>query len=268
MDNLVVREVDFNGTQLMAVQDKETGKISVGVRWICEGIGLTKGQMQAERLKIHEDLVLSKGERNLVLPTKGGNQEVLCIELDFLPLWLAKISITPKMQEDQPEVADNLIQYQLKAKDVLAEAFIAQLSKRKKPIDIAIKQNFNIARTIVEHTGIKPGIAYATAITEAERETGQSLDAYKILLPPLEKDEEIGGMNATAVGSRIGLNAKDVNILLSDLGLQVKDDKQWRLTDTGKEYGEEFPYQRNGHSDYRILWYESLFTALPERAII
>lgn len=51
-------------------------------------------------------------------------QEVLCIEIDFLPLWLAKISITPNMQIETPWVANRLIEYQLKAKDVLAEAFL------------------------------------------------------------------------------------------------------------------------------------------------
>lgn len=51
--------------------------------------------MKSERKKIQTDSVLSQGERNFVLPTEGGNQEVLCLKLDFLPLWLAKISITP-----------------------------------------------------------------------------------------------------------------------------------------------------------------------------
>jgi hypothetical protein len=96
---LIVKEVDFKGAQLMAVQDSETGKIYVGVKWICEGIGLTKGQMQNERIKIKEDAALSKGERNLVLPTKGGNQEAACIELEFLPLWLAKISNYKSIQK-------------------------------------------------------------------------------------------------------------------------------------------------------------------------
>ena len=95
-----------------------------GVRWMCDGIGLSKGQMQNERTRIHNDKVLSQGERNLVLPTRGGNQETLCLKLDFVPLWLAKISITPSMEAETPELADRLEQYQLRAKDTLAEAFL------------------------------------------------------------------------------------------------------------------------------------------------
>lgn len=124
MNSLTVKEVDFNGVTLMATHLEEEDKIYVGVKWVCEGIGLSLGQFQSQTRKIQEDLVLSQGVANLQLPTKGGEQEVLCIELDFLPLWLAKISITPKMQKENPFVTKNLIEYQLKAKDVLAQAFV------------------------------------------------------------------------------------------------------------------------------------------------
>lgn len=123
-NELVVKEVEFNGSNLLAVQEYSTEKIYVGVKWVCDGLTLSEGQMKNERKRIQEDLVLSKGGRNLILPTNGGNQEVLCIELNYLPLWLAKISITPKMQEEKPEIVERLVEYQIKAKDVLALAFL------------------------------------------------------------------------------------------------------------------------------------------------
>lgn len=118
--------VDFNGSELLAVKMSD-GKIYAGVKWVCEGIGLSEGQIKHERKKIQEDLVLSKGGRNFILPTKGGMQEVLCIELEYLPLWLAKISITSKMQSESPWTVRRLVEFQLKAKDVLAEAFLPQM---------------------------------------------------------------------------------------------------------------------------------------------
>lgn len=124
MENeLEIKSVPFMGAELMAARDTD-GQIWAGVRWMCDGIGLSKGQMQNERTRIHNDKVLSQGERNLVLPTRGGNQETLCLKLDFVPLWLAKISITPSMEDETPELADRLEQYQLRAKDTLAEAFL------------------------------------------------------------------------------------------------------------------------------------------------
>jgi len=116
------RLVNFNGAEIM-VAKHEDGNIYAGVKWICDGLGLSKGQMQSERQRIQEDIVLSKGERKIILPTTGGNQEVLCIELNFLPLWLAKINANII---DNPEVQERLVDYQLNAKDVLAESFLAK----------------------------------------------------------------------------------------------------------------------------------------------
>ncbi|MGK4040869.1 phage antirepressor KilAC domain-containing protein [Heyndrickxia oleronia] len=129
MLNLAVKEVEFNGDTLIAAQDIATEKIYVGVRWVCEGIGLTRGQLNNEVKKVQEDIVLGELARNLVLDTGYGLKEVLCIELDGLPLWLAKISITPKMQKESPETVKKLVTYQIKAKDVLANAFIHNIKQ-------------------------------------------------------------------------------------------------------------------------------------------
>ena len=128
MNELEIKRVPFLGTELMAARD-ESGQIWAGVRWMCDGLGLSVGQMKSERLKIQSDKVLAKGGRNIVLPTRGGNQETLCLKLDFVPLWLAKISITPTMESDNPELAGRLEQYQLRAKDVLAAAFLPTVHK-------------------------------------------------------------------------------------------------------------------------------------------
>ena len=141
--------VPFNGIELMAIKTND-GKIHAGVKWVCDGIGLTKGQMQNERKKIQEDLVLSKGERNFKLPTNGGIQEVLCIELGFLPLWLAKITLTPTMQKENPWTVKRLVDFQLKAKDVLEEAFFqkpkTQLEIMQMSIEQMVKQEREIAQ--------------------------------------------------------------------------------------------------------------------------
>jgi hypothetical protein len=61
--------VNFHGAQLMAVKAGD-GKVYVGARWICDGLGLTEGQRKNQLLKIQEDAVLSKGGRKIILPTK------------------------------------------------------------------------------------------------------------------------------------------------------------------------------------------------------
>ncbi len=136
MQGLAVKDVEFNGAVLRAAQIEDI--VWVGVKWICDGIGLSEDRGKYERKKIQKDLVLSKGVNFYPLGTDNANSDVLCLMLEYLPLWLAKISITPTMKKENPELADRLVEYQLKAKDVLAEAF---LSKRKEEVVPAVRNN-------------------------------------------------------------------------------------------------------------------------------
>ncbi len=131
-EKLEIKKVPFMDTELLAARDSD-GQIWAGVRWMCNGIGLSKGQMQRQLTNIGTDKVLSKGVANLQLPTSGGPQETLCLKLDYVPLWLAKISITPAMEAENPELANRLEQYQLKAKDALAAAFLPEACQAVKP---------------------------------------------------------------------------------------------------------------------------------------
>jgi phage antirepressor YoqD-like protein len=132
--DLTIKQVNFNGDNLLAVKDNITGKVHVAVYYVCKGLKLDENQTKVQRDKINSDLVLSKGGRKISIPTNGGIQDVLCIELEFLPLWLAKINANIiSNQESQ----DKLIEYQLKAKDVLAKAFIGQIQNQKLPSSYA-----------------------------------------------------------------------------------------------------------------------------------
>lgn len=127
--NLETKLVPFMGADLMAAKDND-GQVWAAVRWLCAGIGLNKTQTNSQVEKIKSDSVLSKGYGNFRIPTNGGIQETACLHLEYVPLWLAKISITPTMERETPEVAERLVQYQLKAKDVLAAAFIPQYANQ------------------------------------------------------------------------------------------------------------------------------------------
>lgn len=133
-NKLRVRDVDFNGAELRAAQEIETGKVYVGVRWVCQGMGFNEERMKNERKKIQKDIVLTDGVKFYPIGNNNGSPNVLCLDLDFIPLWLAKISITPTMQKENPDLVNKLIDYQLHAKDVLAAAFLNKESEiRPKP---------------------------------------------------------------------------------------------------------------------------------------
>ena len=131
----------------MAVKCSD-GKVYAGVKWVCTGIGLSEGQFQNQTRKINDDIVVSRGIAKIQLPTKSGDQEVECIELNFLPLWLAKINA--KIIKD-PVVQKNVVEYQIKAKDVLANAFIQTVQP---PVIIEDETERNLVASINSHNEV------------------------------------------------------------------------------------------------------------------
>jgi hypothetical protein len=121
---LSVKAVPFMGDELMAAKDEKSGKIYAGVSYICKGIGFSKHEKDRQVANIQKDEVLKRGCLKFEAGVFDPNNEALAIDNEFVPLWLAKISITPAMKKEHPEVVDKLVQYQLKAQKVLADAFI------------------------------------------------------------------------------------------------------------------------------------------------
>ena len=111
-------------------------------------------------------------------------------------------------------------------------------------------------------TGIKDGMATLQALEYVEHLHGISMEPVRVLIPAAE--HKVGSYNPTQMGEHIGLKAQAVNKLLADRGWQVRDGKKWRLTEAGTFYGEELPFKRNGHSDYRILWNEDALERIME----
>ena len=129
MNELEVRKVPFMGTELMAARDND-GQIWAGVSYICRGIGLSKNEKDRQVKNIQSDRVLTKGCGKFAAGVFDPNNPALALKLDYVPIWLAKINITPTMERETPELAERLEQYQLKAKDVLAAAFLPQAQQQ------------------------------------------------------------------------------------------------------------------------------------------
>ena len=117
-----VKEIPFNGNTLLGIKD-QNGQVWLAIRKTCTDIGLSDGQTRRQLANLKDDLIFKKAITNLRYPSKGGEQETTCINEKFVTLWLAKISLTPSMQKKNPEAVQKLLEYQLKAVDVLHKAF-------------------------------------------------------------------------------------------------------------------------------------------------
>lgn len=136
---LVAKDITFNGSTIKAVQDTHS-IIWVGISCICNGIGFNKSQKDLQIQKIQKDKVLKEGCLKFQAGVFEQNNPALAIQLDYLPLWLCKINITDKMESENPELAKKIRLYQLKAKDVLADAFIYRKEVMQNDLEKAITQ--------------------------------------------------------------------------------------------------------------------------------
>jgi len=118
------------------------------------------------------------------------------------------------------------------------------------------------ATTLCKIFGIERQVAIEKAICLAEKNHGIDLSAIKPLARTVRTEART--ISLDSIGARLGIRAKDVNLLLQNAGFQMKIGKEWRITNKGKNYGEEMPFERNGHSGYQIRWNDSVVSVLAE----
>ena len=74
---------------------------------------------------VQTDEVLQRGATKLEAGVFDPNNETVALRIDFVPIWLTKINVNRKTKKENPDLAEKLLNYQLKAKDILADAFLS-----------------------------------------------------------------------------------------------------------------------------------------------
>lgn len=209
-NNTALQITDFNfyGDELIALKDNSTGEIYTSINSVLRGIGFSERQIKHIHKKWSEDIVTSKGVQNFVLPDKNGiNQDTTCISNRKLPIALTKITITPNMKKNQPELATKLELYQDKCADVLASVFIDKKSTDNintelltesilKAISIAL-QPINDRLSKLEEQSVNAAISNATIQNKLPNRKYKSrwlkntFDKLNLLLDYLKENESI-----------------------------------------------------------------------------
>lgn len=137
---LQITNFDFYGDELIAVKDNATNEIYVSINSILKGIGFTdEEKIRRRREKWITDSVIGKDVAKFKHPSNGGTQETYCISQRKLPLALAKITITPTMKKNNPNITSKLELYQDKCADVLASVFIDKKTSNDINIELLFK---------------------------------------------------------------------------------------------------------------------------------
>ena len=119
VEPLQQRIVPFYGDEVVAVQHVDS-TVYVLFAKLCENLGLTRSS-QVRRVQRHA--VLSKGLMLLSIQTESGVQEIQCLRLDLLPLWLSGVHAS----RVKAELQTKLVRYQEEAAVVLWQAFRPQI---------------------------------------------------------------------------------------------------------------------------------------------
>ena len=149
MNTISTINVPFHGNNLYVVNFN--GEPYVPMRPIVEGMGLA-WQSQLEKLKKR----FSKGVTEIVIPSKGGEQSMICLALRKLAGWLHTIS----PNKVKPEIRDKVIKYQEECDDVLYEYWTTGEVKKKHKSTV---QERNPLKNAVNLLVSKKGIMYPEA---------------------------------------------------------------------------------------------------------
>lgn len=149
MNSISTINVPFHGNNLYVVNFN--GEPYVPMRPIVEGMGLA-WQSQLEKIKKR----FSKGVTEIVIPSKGGEQSMICLALRKLAGWLHTIS----PNKVKPEIRDKVIKYQEECDDVLYEYWTTGEVKKKHKSTV---QERNPLKNAVNLLVSKKGIMYPEA---------------------------------------------------------------------------------------------------------
>ena len=122
-----------------------------------------------------------------------------------------------------------------------------------------------IGEWLAKVPGVQPGIAAAMTLNCIQDNTSIIPAAMRKALPPA--NEPICSLNATQLGTHLGLSAKATNQLLASTGFQWRNERnEWELTKAGAAWAQALPYARNHHSGYQILWNPAVAAELKKAA--
>ena len=185
INKLITEEVPFYGDKLIGGKD-DNGVIWLAVNPTCRALGFTEDQSKKQKRNIEGDLVLNNlsAKFGTGVKNKNGivqNRELFFISEKGIPIWLAKISLTPTMKRENPKLVEKLVRYQLECAEVLHNHFMGTDEKKEsffsdmfdiklKSLETALTEKFNKQFDVIREE--------CKTITKENRELKESV--YKI----------------------------------------------------------------------------------------
>ncbi|WP_243385056.1 phage antirepressor N-terminal domain-containing protein [Caviibacterium pharyngocola] len=113
----------------------------VAMKPICENIGL---DWEAQRQRIRRDEVLSQGAVMITSPSNGGEQQTLCLPIQYLNGWLFGIDV----KRVKPEIRERLITYKRECYQALHDYWNKGKAERPQPQPVIISMERELLKTL------------------------------------------------------------------------------------------------------------------------
>jgi prophage antirepressor-like protein len=184
-----------------------------------------------------------KGVNSVLTPS--GTQEMTVLSEQGLYFFLGR-SDKPKALPFQMWLAGEVVP------SIRKTGKYEKSARQPVPLEETVSAFSILLEAISSVPGVKPGIAAAQYLTAVHQATGLPTEPFRLALP---LQEEPATLNPTQLGKLTGMTARQVNLELAMRGMQMKNERgEWELTPKGHKYAEAYPYARNGHASYQILW--------------
>ncbi|MBF0785805.1 hypothetical protein E4T80_10065 [Muribacter muris] len=118
--------IQFHNQSLVTFE--KDGIFYTAMKPICDNIGL---DWKAQYSRIKRDEVLSQGMVIITIPSNGGEQQTLCLPIDYLNGWLFGIDV----KRVKPEIRETLIMYKKECYKALADYWFKGKAERKTTTD-------------------------------------------------------------------------------------------------------------------------------------
>jgi hypothetical protein len=188
--------VPFMGDDLAAAL-APGGNIYITLPGMCNALGLnTRGQLQ----RIQRTRTLSKGLRRIPIKTKGGFQQLNCLRIDLVALWLAGV----QPGSIKSEIRAKIEAYQDELAPVATQVFIRVMGlQTREVIPTTNPQILALANRVDALTEITALVReYLETLLEAQGQTSMQLDQAIRLLEALTNRQEVTETQVAKIDER------------------------------------------------------------------
>lgn len=253
--------VSFSDRTIPSCQDKRTGKVFVLMREVVKDIGLS---WSSQRSKLANSKLFKDFTRCVDIETPGGVQQVIGLDLDMYPAWLAGIN----SEKVRPDLRETLLDYQRESAAALRDYWFTGQATHSTLTNQGHTELEHVKRELILITEM---LAIIEALPLMQRlpmikllEKRHNIDLHPFFQVSLEvpalappPPAKLEPMKLARYLGILGKNpGAELNLMLGLVGWQKKVNGKWEPTAKGMPHAEKnlFTSEHSSYQDFNYRW--------------